>query len=135
MPSPILAARGLAASERDANVVATATNNGKMNITFTIEGGLDGLPYDVFVNAQLGTSFPWAWKGQGYHCKTYTVTGLPNSACFLILGTPQDTDRDGLTDAFENLVSKSDPNVYTTDGTGLADGWEAFTISTQRDQG
>jgi len=51
---------------------------------------------------------------------------MPNTACFLILGTPQDSDHDGLTDAYELLVSKSDPNNSSTDGTGMADGWEVL---------
>ena len=38
-----------------------------------------------------------------------------------------DTDGDGLTDAFEKLVSHTDPVVWTsldTDGDGLSDAWE-----------
>ncbi len=112
------------------NVVATMVGSGTnatMNLTFTIEGGSNGIPYDVFANSVLsfGTNgIPWAWEGQGYQCNTYMLTNLPNTACFLILGTPQDSDGDGLTDAYELLVSKSNPNVYSTDGTGMADGWE-----------
>jgi hypothetical protein len=52
------------------------------------------------------------------------LTNLPNTACFLILGTPLDSDGDGLTDAYELLVSKTDPHNYSTDGTGMSDGWE-----------
>jgi hypothetical protein len=111
------------------NVVATATGSGtnKMVLTFTIQGGADGALYDVFANSVLsfGTNgIPWAWMGQGYHCNTYMLTNLPNTACFLILGTPLDADGDGLTDAYEKLVSKTDPNNYSTDGTGMSDGWE-----------
>jgi hypothetical protein len=111
------------------NVVATVAGNGTMNMTFTIEGGADGVPYDVFANSVLGfgtNSMPWAWMGQGYHCNTYTLTNLPNTACFLILGTPQDTDGDGLTDAYELLVSHTNPNVADTDGDGISDAWEVL---------
>ena len=69
---------------------------------------------------------PWAWEGQGYHCNIYTITNLPNTDCFLILGTPQDSDGDGLTDAYENLVSKSNPYIYNTSGDGLSDGWDVL---------
>ena len=75
-----------------------------MAMTFTIQGGSNGVPYDVFANSVLSfgsNGIPWAWMGQGYHGNTYTLTNLPNTACFLILGTPQDTDGDGLTDAYE----------------------------------
>ena len=110
------------------NVTATVTSSG-MAMTFTIQGGSDGVPYDVFANSVLSfgsTGIPWAWMGQGYHGNIYTLTNLPPTACFLILGTPQDTDGDGLTDAYENLVSKSNPNVYNTSGDGLSDGWDVL---------
>jgi hypothetical protein len=109
------------------NVLAMTAGNGTMNLKFTIEGGSNGVPFDVFANSVLSfgpSGIPWAWEGQGYQCNTYELTNLPNTGCFLILGTPQDSDHDGLTDAFEGLVSKSNPTNYSTDGTGMADGWE-----------
>jgi hypothetical protein len=111
------------------NVVATATGSGTNNMVlrFTIQGGTNGVPYDVFANSVLsfGTNGnPWAWMGQGYQGNTYQLTNLPNTACFLILGTPLDSDLDGLTDAYELLVSKTCPTNYSTDGTGMSDGWE-----------
>ena len=66
----------------------------------------------------------WAWLGQSGHCVTLFLTNLPATACYLILGTPQDSDSDGLTDAFERLVSKTNPNLKSTDGSGMSDGWE-----------
>ena len=111
------------------NIVATAAGDGTMSVTFTIEGGADGAFYDVFWNSVLSfgpNGFPWAWLGQGLHCNTYTLAGLPNTACFLMLGTPLDTDGDGLTDAYEKLVSKTDPNNPDTDGDGIPDGWSVL---------
>jgi hypothetical protein len=110
------------------NVVAKAAGNGTMKLQFTIAGGSNGVPFDVFVNSQLSfgpDGVPWSWEGQGYQCNTYLLT-VPSTTCFLILGTPQDSDGDGLTDAYESLVSKSNPDVYSTDGTGMADGWEVL---------
>lgn len=109
------------------NVTAVAAADGTMGITFTIEGGLPNVPYDVFANSVLsfGTNgLPWAWMGQGYQCNTYMLTNLPNTSCFLILGGPQDTDGDGLTDAYELLVSKTDPNNAYSNLDGISDGWE-----------
>ncbi|HSY18552.1 MAG TPA: LamG-like jellyroll fold domain-containing protein [Candidatus Acidoferrales bacterium] len=107
------------------NVIAHAAGNGTMTITFTVAGGVDGVPYDVFANSLLdfssNTNLAWAWQGQGYHCHTYTLTGMPNTAVYLILGTQMDTDGDGLTDAFEKLVTKTDPNNPDTDGDGISD--------------
>ena len=114
------------------NVTAKAVGSGTnvtMNLTFTIEGGADAVPYDVFANSVLGTgtnSLPWAWMGQGYHCNVYTLTNLPPTTCFLILGTPVDSDNDGLTDAYELLVSHTDPHNPDTDGDGVSDGDEVI---------
>jgi hypothetical protein len=64
--------------------------------------------------------------GQGYRCTTYSITNLPLGAAFLILGLAQDSDGDGLTDAYERLVSKTDPNNPDHDGDGMIDGWEVI---------
>ena len=109
------------------NVVATVSGSGSniMSLQFTIQGGFDGVPYDTFVNSILDfsgdTNKAWAWMGQGFHGNTYLITNLPTTECFLILGTPQDSDFDGLTDAYERLVSKTDPHNADTSGDGISD--------------
>jgi hypothetical protein len=112
------------------NVVMTVAGNGTMNVQFDIAGGTNGALYDVFANSVLnfsaGTNAPWAWMGQGPHCSTYLLTNLPASACYLILGTPQDSDGDGLTDAYERLVSKTDLTKPDTDNDGISDSWEVL---------
>ena len=45
---------------------------------------------------------------------------------FFILGTLQDTDGDELTDAYELLVLKTDPNNTDSDGDNVPDGWEVL---------
>jgi hypothetical protein len=110
------------------NVTATLINSNTTAISFTIEGGTDGAMYDVFATAGLVspiTSGVWYWMGQGGHFTNYTLN-ITSQNAFLILGTPQDTDGDGLTDAYELLVSHSNPTNYSTDGTGMADGWEVL---------
>jgi len=106
------------------NVTATVTGK-TMALKFTVQGGVDGAPYDVFANSVLdfssSTNRAWTWMGQSYHGNIYTLTNLPNSACFLILGTPQDSDYDGLTDAYERLVSKTNPYLADTTGDGVSD--------------
>jgi hypothetical protein len=108
------------------NVVASVAGTGAMNVTFTIEGGSNGVPYDVFAISVLGfgTNSTWAWMGQGYQCNTYMLTNLPNTSCYLILGTPQDSDGDGLTDAYELLVSHTSPTNSISNLDGISDGWE-----------
>jgi hypothetical protein len=111
------------------NVVATQTGGGTMSMTFSINGGQSGYLYDVFATSALQiplSSGVWYWWGQANAGYTYTVTNISSSEVFLILGTPQDTDGDGLTDAYELLVSHSNPYTNSTDGTGMADGWEVL---------
>jgi hypothetical protein len=109
------------------NVVATPSGNG-VSITFTIEGGSNGVPFDVFANSILsfGTNgVPWVWEGQGYPCNTYELSNLTtNGPCFLILGTPQDSYGAELTDAYQLLVSKTFSTNSYSDPDGLLMGWE-----------
>ena len=110
------------------NTTATVTTNG-VNLTFTIMGGSNGLAYDVFATPALTqplTNGIWTWMGQGYQCVTYSIPGLTNSTVFLLLGTPQDSDSDGLTDAYELLVSHTNPNNPDTSGDGMLDGWKVL---------
>jgi hypothetical protein len=104
------------------NVTATAASNGTVNVTFTITGGETGFNYDVFATGALAypiTNAVWAWMGQGTNCGIYSLSISNPNAC-LILGTPRDSDGDGLTDAYELLVSHTNPtNAYSN-----LDGWE-----------
>ena len=107
------------------NITATAAGGGMMNVKFTIAGGLPGYSYDVFATGYLQspiTNAIWVWLGQGNQGNTYTVN-VPSANAFLILGTPLDTDGDGLTDAYELLVSHTDPNHAQTDANGVPYAW------------
>ncbi|HTV41865.1 MAG TPA: LamG-like jellyroll fold domain-containing protein [Candidatus Sulfotelmatobacter sp.] len=109
-----------------ATISGTGSNN--MSLTFTIEGGEPNVPYDVFANSVLhfGTNgIPWAWMGQGYQCNTYTLTNLPSTDCFIILGTPQDSSGSGLTDAYEWLVLQTSPYGPQSDSYGVPYAWYA----------
>lgn len=107
------------------NVTATVAGDGSVNFTFTIEGGQDGFAYDVFAASVLRgpmTNMLWAWLGQGQHCNTYTVN-IPSRMAFLIMGTPLDTDGDGISDAYEDLISHTDPNEAQNDGYDVPYAW------------
>src|SRR6266850_2686844 len=111
------------------NFVAKLGTNSSMNLTFLVGGGSDGALYDVFANSILApssdTNHPWSWLGQSYHCVTnnLTITNLPNISAFLILGNNLETDGDGLTDAYELLVSKTSPTSADSNSDGIPDGW------------
>jgi hypothetical protein len=112
------------------NVVAVTATNGTITLSFTIAGGADGALYDVFANALLGPTnvmaYQWAWMGQGYHCVNYSIANLPPISAYLILGQPIDSDHDGLTDAYEALVSHTSPTNPDTDGDGISDADEVL---------
>ncbi len=107
------------------NVVATVATN-SVDVEFTIWGGSNSLPYDVFATAGLVgqsiTNALWTWAGQGSSCSRYLLSDLAASSALLILGTPQDSDEDGLTDAYEFLVSHSDPQDPDSNRDGIPDG-------------
>ena len=108
------------------NVSASVVSQ-PMSFSFDIAGGVYGGFYDVFASSVLGGPVTWTWMGQGMICSRYFIPSLPMSdAVFFILGTPLDSDGDGLTDAYERLVSHSNPYVVDTDGGGMPDGWQAL---------
>lgn len=112
------------------NVTASVVGSGTTATSFTIEGGQDGYMYDVFATGFLAsplTNAIWVWLGQGGHFTNYTVN-ITNAGqnAFVILGTPQSSTLDGLTDAYKLLVLHVSTNYYSTDGTGMADGWEVL---------
>jgi hypothetical protein len=98
------------------NIVATLdTNQGGTVVTFDIQGGTNGLLYDIFTTTNLlGTNLAnaqWVWLERGPTCNTYRYTNQQGARAFYVVGTQMDTDGDGKTDAFEQLVAKSDPLV------------------------
>jgi Concanavalin A-like lectin/glucanases superfamily len=116
------------------NVTATPRSATVVDVYFDIAGSWNGHngPFDVFANTLLGpTNAPanqWVWMGQGYSCNRYrlSLTNSPNWSGFLILGTPQDQDGDGLTDAYELLVSHTSPTNMFSAGDGIPDGWKVL---------
>jgi hypothetical protein len=109
------------------NITATVSNNGTMNVTFTIEGGYTNYAYDVFATGALEsplTNAIWVWLGQGSPCNTYTVN-ITSADAFLIMGTPQDSSGYGLTDAYEELILGINPDGPQTDSYGVPYAWYA----------
>ncbi len=113
------------------NTVCYWTTNVGWTAGFDILGGTNGVPYDIFSATNLLgnyiTNSVWRWEDVGYTCNSYTFTNQATNQTFYILGTPLDSDFDGLTDAYEQLVSKTNPNAWSnpdTDGDGMPDAWE-----------
>ena len=92
------------------NVTARLDSNGLSTITFTVAGGTNDSLYDVFGTGALGgTNTVWSWLGQVPAAGRYNISGIPNTIAFFRLGTSKDSDHDGLTDAYEMLVSLYGP--------------------------
>lgn len=113
------------------NLVCALDTNQGWTVTFDVEGGTNGLAYDIFSATNLVgnsvTNGPWQWLGQGYACNTYSYTNQPQAMAFFMLGDATlDPDGDGLGTAFERLVSKTNPGHPDTDGDGMPDGWEVL---------
>jgi len=107
------------------NITASAVGDGSLNVSFTIEGGLDGYFYDVFATSFLSspmTNMVWSWLGQGQHCNRYEVN-ITSRQAFLMLGTPYDPDGDGISSAYESLISHTDPNAAQSDGYDVPYAW------------
>jgi hypothetical protein len=107
------------------NAWAGFETNGTMTVTFDVVGGTNGLIYDVFGTTNLAGN-QWFWLTNSPTCNTVVLPGQNPVLNFYILGTPQDSDGDGLTDAYERLVSHTDPNVFnivSSDGYGTPDAW------------
>lgn len=108
------------------NTIVTFDTNTLWTVQFEIQG--TNSPADVFTTTNLSgnsiTNSQWVWLERGPSCYTYQYTNQPTAQSFYILGTMQDSDGDGLTDAYEKLVSKTRPDLWDTDGDGLSDGWE-----------
>ncbi len=105
----------------------TTTNTGTsmtaflvINTPWNVTNGV----YDLFATTNLAPS-AWQWVMRCSPGQTnLTVTGLSSPTEFFIHGFTNDTTGCGITDAFKLLVAHANPNLYSTDGTGMSDGWE-----------
>ena len=109
-------------------VIGTTNTGSGMNVTLLIHppwNATNGV-YDLFATTNLVPS-AWQWVVRCNPGQTnLTMTGRSDQMEFYRLGLTTDTDGDGLTDAFENLVSHTDPNNLDTDGDGIPDGWSVM---------
>lgn len=112
------------------NTVAWFDTNTLWTVQFEIQG--TNSPADIFcatnlIGNHITNSF-WVWLERGPSCYTYQYTNQSPERSFYILGdSTVDSDGDGMPDAYENLVTHSNPHVWNfldSDGDGLSDAWE-----------
>jgi hypothetical protein len=110
----------------------TNTTNGLTAyfVIWTPTNVTDGV-YDLFLTTNLAANVPglnvtnWAWVMRNTAGQTnLTVTNLTADYCFFRLADTNDTDGDGMSDAFEKLVSHTDPNNADQNTNSIPDGWE-----------
>jgi len=100
---------------------------------FVIHTPEQSAAYDLFATTNLSAAVPglnltnWAWLERlGPGQTNFIVSGLLSSECYFVLGTMLDSDTDGLTDAYETLVSHTQRMNPDTDGDGISDADELF---------
>jgi len=73
------------------NIFAAFVTNQGWTVTFDIQGGTNGLLYDIFTTASLSgnniTNSQWTWLERGPNCSTYQYTNQPSAKSFFILGS------------------------------------------------
>jgi hypothetical protein len=87
--------------------------------------------YDLFRTTNLncrttglnGTNWEWVLRSNPGQTNL-TITNITTGQCFFRLGRTNDTDGDGLSDAFEILVSHTDLNNADQNSNSIPDGWE-----------
>jgi hypothetical protein len=105
------------------NLTAEWITNQGWTVTFEVQG--TNSPVDIFGATNLWgvrwTNAPWVWLERGPSCAWYQYTNQAVTNTFYVLGTTNDTDGEGLTDAYELLVSRTLINNADTDGDGISD--------------
>ena len=98
--------------------------NGTASLVINTPWNVTNGVYDLFYTTNLAPS-AWQWLGRCAPGQTnLTVNGLGDPQGFFILGLTNDTDGDGLTDAYELLVSHTNPTNSISNLDGIPDGWE-----------
>ncbi len=85
------------------------------NVLLNVAGATEGERHDVFVCTNLQPPVQWQFVVRGAPDQTnFSFAAPPGNVALFQLGTMQDTDGDTLTDAYETLVSFTDPNTADT---------------------
>jgi len=93
---------------------------------WTITNGV----YDLFSTTNLGSG-AWRWELRTAPGQTnISITDLTLPAQMFILGLTNDTDGDGMSDAYERLVNHSNPAIYDS---AIRSGFNQYTLPANDD--
>jgi alpha-tubulin suppressor-like RCC1 family protein len=76
------------------SVSAFLQTNGLTTISFDIQGGTNGVLYDIYTTSFVTnslTNHQWNWLGQGLTCNSYTFSNQPANLSFYVLAAPAQT--------------------------------------------
>jgi hypothetical protein len=105
-----------------------ANGDGGTTFVFTIEGGTNGMAYNVYSITNLWTNnitnAVWTWLGQGTNCGTYSVTNQPMNQSFYLLGgtLPTNGNQQDSTNNRENVFVVYAQPITSTGNLGTCPG-------------
>jgi alpha-tubulin suppressor-like RCC1 family protein len=78
------------------NISATLLTNGTTTVTFDLQGGTNGVLYDIFTtsfvtNVLTNNNQNWNWLGQGLSCTTLSFPSQPADLSFYAWSAPSQT--------------------------------------------
>lgn len=105
--------------------IATSENNTTTQLTIHPPWNGTNIAYDLFATTNVHPhDWQWILRTTSGQTNVIITNDISFPQMFFVLGLTNDTDGDGLTDAFELLVSHSSTTNIDTLGNGLPDGWQ-----------
>lgn len=129
---PHVAYRGLTPMTNDLQIDIEDATNGIVSLTVLNPTSMTNNPvwdlyattnFGVEVSGLNGTNWTWLLRTEPGQTNLLVAMLSETEEYFRLAGT-NDTDGDFLTDAFEALVSHSDPTLVNSDGDGMTDDYE-----------
>jgi len=106
--------------------IASVTADGE-SLHLSIANAVADTAYDVYYTPSLNPGSYWRLYFRGsVNQVEFDVSKPASPHGFFIVGSANDADGDGLTDGFEVLVTKTDPNDLDSDDNDIWDGPEDF---------
>lgn len=107
------------------NVFISGISNLPANIRISVSNATPDAAYDIYFTPTLSPGFYWRWHYRGATNQTdFFVTRPISQTGFFLVAAVTDSDSDRLTDAYELLVTKTNPLIPDSNGDEIWDGAE-----------